>query len=424
MPDLPRHTVVVRRHRGRPPHAPTTPLGSFLLDQMRTAGVCRTELARRLAISTTTLSRLLRGQTTGARRVTESAMCEALGLTGVKRREFLRLARQAGALALAAGVMTPAQTKYAGLDLDLVDDRVAELNRLVELGEVEMVMAHARRWYEQLASSRLAPTDRRGAEAKLRVGLVLGAAQEAALPWFQRAPAVLRTYQRVEEEAIIPLPLDAFALQYAQLLERMAPVYRELGAYDQSLRRYEDGLHYARDARNPARRVDLYRNRAHVWAVRGDEPRWRHDLDAARAIAERATPDCRDVLLGLVLYSEGEGYKRLAFHQRAASDPRQQAHYAQRALASLAGAKTRAGGQRAAHLLLLEVAEAQCLVWLDPHETLRRGQQLAGAIERFMPGMMRKLDRTIQHAERRLAASRSDGAPLFNLDHPTSRDGR
>lgn len=431
-------TVVIRRKRGRPPTNPTTPLARFLTSRMSALGLSRQDFATRLGTTTSTVSRLLNGQTTAARGITESRICKALELTGMNRREFLRLARAATAFTMAASVAT---LKHRHMDLDLVDDRVAELYQLMRHGEAEMVLRHAQRWHDQLAGASLSPTDPRAAAAKVRVGLVLGAAQEVVLPWYRRAPMIIRTYERTAQEAIYPFALETVAYQYAQILERLAPLYRELGNFTQSVAYFDDALAFLSTGQPPqagynhrvlladhvglnvddveALRSGLLRNRAHIWAVQGNEMLWRQDIQAAYRLAERAAPERRTVLVGLIQYSEGEGYKRLAYARRLAQADDLRARYARQALAAFDRERPHRAGQWYSHDLLARVAEAQCLVWLDPNEAILQAERLRETAGRISPGMLDKIARTITHARLRLTARRNESAPVLSLDHLT-----
>jgi hypothetical protein len=278
-------------------------------------------------------------------------------------------------------------------------------------------MEHAQRWYDRLALLGVPASDERLADAKARVGLLLGAAQEAAIPWYRRARVTITTYSRVEADAVFPFPLQRRAHVSARLLERRAPLYREIGDLQRSAAQFDDALYWVGWTEDDALRVTVYRARAHVWAVQGDERRWRLDLDAACRYAERMRGPQREVMRGLVVYAEAEGLKRLAYHPRMARDERGRLAYAQQALDCFVRARHLAETEWYAHAVLAGVSEAQCLVWVDPEEAARRAAVMRAETVQIYPSLAQKVERTLGFAEFRLRQPRGADPLVFNLMH-------
>jgi hypothetical protein len=58
--------------------------------------------------------------------------------------------------------------------------------------------------------------------------------------------------------------------------------------------------------------------------------------------------------------------------------------------------------QWAGHAILSGVAEAQCLILIDPEESMRRAKSLQMEAQRIYPAIVQKIDRTINIAQHRL----------------------
>jgi hypothetical protein len=77
--------------------------------------------------------------------------------------------------------------------------------------------------YRKLTSSDLPDMDKELATMQLRFGILLGQAQEAVHPWYQRCAIALHTYKHVQERILSRFPLNTFQADYAMLCALRAP---------------------------------------------------------------------------------------------------------------------------------------------------------------------------------------------------------
>lgn len=229
--------------RGRRSSQPRTELGLLIQKHIDHLGITRAELAQRLHVSSSTVGRLLNGDTRVVQRVSAESICDALGLDEMDRREFMKLAGgvSAATFAFATGASASKLSKSL-VDLDLANDHADALSRLINQGDVRFVMESAQRWYNRLLQN---PPDKDQyyAATQIRYGILLGSAQEFVLPWFQRSQAAIQTYNSIEQEVILRFGVRTFRHEYANLLSHRAPLYREIGQYEESGLQFEDGIY-------------------------------------------------------------------------------------------------------------------------------------------------------------------------------------
>jgi tetratricopeptide (TPR) repeat protein len=321
----------------------------------------------------------------------------------MQRRDFLKLALNASVFALVRNAALPVQAKFTTIDLDWAEEYARELQCLFEKGNVQYVLEAATHCYNMIEHAQFPATVSRAAELQMRFGLLLARVQDATLPWYQRAYPAIQTYNRIEEEILHKYPLRAFPFYRAYLLAHRGPLFREIGQLEKSIEQFTRALDtHIHDLDDTALHVELYYSRAHVWAVRGNINNWLQDLEAARTVAQTAQGDQRKQLLGLINYTQGEGYKRLAYNRRLdLSDP-QRAQCAARGLTCFEQAHFALEKCWAAHTLIHGVAEAQCLVWLDPNESILQAERLRVQAHRVYPSIVQKIDHTIRVARSRL----------------------
>lgn len=328
------------------------------------------------------------------------------------RRDFLKLARNASvfaAIAGSSGFGLPRQAKYATIDLDWVENYVVKLRAHFEQGNTYYVLEESLRCYNTLKRALIPESDARAAELQMRLGLLHAKAQDAALPWYERAHPAICTYNLVEEEILRKYPLKAFPFYRAYLLAQRAPLYREIGQLEKSVEQFTRALNtYVRESGDSALHVELYYSRAHAWVVQGNIQNWLRDLDAARAVAQAAEEEHRKQLLGLVTYTQGEGYKRLAYSDRLDLSAYQRAQYAAKGLECFEQTRFVSEKRWAAHALIHGVAEAQCLVRLEPNEAIRRCEVLRVQAQQAYPSIIQKIDRTIGAARQCLNRRRRE----------------
>ena len=322
------------------------------------------------------------------------------------RRDFLKLACNASVIAAikgSSGLGLLRQTKYATIDLDWVENYIVKLRALFEHGNTYFVMEESLRCYNMLKYTLLPESDARAAELQMQLGLLQAKSQDAALPWYERVYPTICTYNRVEEEILQKYSLKAFPVYRAYLLAQRAPLYREIGQLEKSVEQFTRALNtYVRHLGDSALHVELYYSRAHAWVVQGNIRNWRRDLDAARAVAQRAEGEHRQQLLGLITYTQGEGYKRLAYSNRLDLSAYQRGQYAAEGLECFEQTRFVAEKRWAAHALIHGVAEAQCLVLLEPNEAIRRCEVLRVQAQQAYPSIIQKINRTSNAARQRL----------------------
>jgi transcriptional regulator with XRE-family HTH domain len=385
------------RGRGRPAKLPANPLAAFLQKHLQANGIKRQELARRLHVSPSTISRLLNGDTETVHSMNEGSICQALNMDDGERRKFQELIH--GGLLHEKKLFALVTTK--GIDLDWADYYAEELQRQFDQGNAKYVLEEAKRYYNM----RYPAKDVRSPEILMRFGKLLATAQDVLLPWNDRILPTIHTYDRIEN-MLFSFPLKkipSYQTHYAYILAHRAPLYREIGQLGESSREFTIALEECiREVDDIDLHVELYYSRAHVWVVQGNIHNWLRDLEAARAVAQTAHGDQRKQLLGLITYTQGEGYKRLAYNNRLNLSSRQRTHYAAQGLACFEQTGFVAQRRWAAHALIHGVAEAQCLVSLDPNEAIRRCEQMRIRAEQVYPSIVQKINTTIAAAQRLL----------------------
>lgn len=387
--------LAARRPRGRPTKAVRTPLANFLIAELANRRLTRHQLAAALQVDAAAISRLINGQTKTITAFSADDLCRALELHAVKRRRLLALVAGAG-IAFAARITL---LRHTSTLIDLAGDHLETLYRLLESGQAAFVAAEAGRWYQRLLQEYPETTDPQIATLQARFGMLHGIGQESSVPWRRRSGIVLASYTDVLERIVYAMPLSARAVVHVNLLERRAPIYRELRRYDAGLRDFDDAIALLPYLHDPALHVTLWRNRAHISAVQGNEQRWLQDVQRARAAAERLTGELRTAQLGLVDYSLAEGYKRLALF---ASDAAIRRRYSQQALDLFAAGEVNQHFYWRLHGLVAGVSAAQCLLWIDPHETIARLEALTAQADTLYPAWLDKIHHALQAARRRL----------------------
>src|SRR5579859_1371190 len=137
--------------RGRRSSQPRTELGLLIQKHIDRLGITRAELAQRLHVSSSTVGRLLNGDTRVVQRMSALSICDALELDEMDRREFMKLAGVASAstFAFATGAQMPKLSR-SRIDLELAEDHADALERLLDIGESHYVLRSAKQWYDKL----------------------------------------------------------------------------------------------------------------------------------------------------------------------------------------------------------------------------------------------------------------------------------
>jgi hypothetical protein len=323
----------------------------------------------------------------------------------MRRRELLRLAA-AGALALT--IAAPVSLRTRGLDFDEVEQRLAAVEALRALGQPREAWAasQALDLRGMIRRARALERDPVARATRYRYDFMLASLQEQLLPWKGRRAAAIAWYDHARDALLAHATPAEVSHEMAQLYERTAPLYRELGDLSESIWQYDFALRQRMErTEDLALAVHLWRNRAHVWASQGDERQWRSDLEAARGVIERLPADMRDELYGLIAYSEGEGLKRLAEQPDLA--PRERLALARRAHATLLRSLELTRRQWAGHDVVARISIAQTLVWLDAEAALAAVETLSPVVALQYPAYVSKLDETRAAAWRALGQGRN-----------------
>lgn len=409
--------MTTRRGRGRPSKPPATTFAVWFDKLLTSRHVSRMWLAKTLCVAPATISRFIEGKLNPLRVFTEYDVMNALELSATKRRTFIRLAIHAG-IALYAG---PQVARYRQVDFDLANAHADELQHALTRGEVHAVAENAQQYFNRLMNQYPEHKDARVATIQLRFGFLLGAAQEASLPWFQRSHATIATYTRMEDEILSAFDFNTFIPARANLLERRAPLWREIQRFEEGLLEFDDALFFARDEHDPALLVTLCRNRAHISAVTGDRKTWEKDLAHALRYTQKLPSPLREEHMALVGYSRAEGFKRLAYSTLPGLSLAQRERYARQAYQTFIDVRHLEETQWQAHGILAGVSDAQCLVWLDPRAALDRLHQLRTPALQSYPSLITKIERAEQFAWQRLAATRGTAEFRFDLDEQYRR---
>lgn len=378
-----------KRRTEYPANAPVAQLVQPLLDARE---MSRRELAATLGVGESTVSRIMSGAHVTSHAVSAEGISAALGLQGIARREFLRRAAELGAFVLAQGAVAPVTLRYGEFDFERFDLELRHAEQLLQNGFASQAFTRARELDSLIRQAPFPLSHKAAAMRRFETAMLVGRTQEAVHPWGERTVHAIQTYQRIDQAILSRFAPSEMPLHYARLYERRAPLHRELAAYGESIREFTLAIElFMRHVDDVSFLVTLYRNRAHVWAVQGDEIRWRRDLSAAEQVAARAPAATRRRLDGIILYSMAEGYKRLA-GRVPAGDTARRKRFAQSALDWFDKARFVSEYEWEQHRVLAGVSEAQCFIWLDADEASRRANSWRANAERVYPSLLKKIE--------------------------------
>ena len=308
----------------------------------------------------------------------------------------------------------PSQAVGNNFDLDLVDRYTEALRGLLAKGDAQYVLHASQDLYSKLLQGHPSSRDIRLAEAQLCLGMLVGAAQEYALPWYQRDQAVMQTYNHIEDNILCKFDVSStLQLEYARLLAKRGRQHRVLWQFEACVRECEDGLAALRDVDDYSLRTHFLVERAHIEATRGDELLWMRKLDEARRGALDMKIADRGPALSQVDYMQGEGYKRFAFHTQKDLSMSIREKYANFALGQFTqwqGATIELPGFED---LVVQVSRAQCLILVDPDEAIHLAKQLGKQAEQRYPALLDKIHRVIFLAQQRLLMGSSEFSHIF-----------
>jgi plasmid maintenance system antidote protein VapI len=386
--------------RGRKAVEPLTDIGRFLEDHLRENGMRRSDLAKAIEVAPSTITRFMQGNTAAIREETKERICRELGLDTSARLEFDRLTAHELQVAITVH-------KFTSIDLDELAKNLHELQGFYERGLADFVLLEAHRLYLFLKRAEFSKSERRALDLQWRFGMLRGSANEAAVQWDDRVIPTIAFYNELEEEIKLRgIQEDLSKIYIAHIQTRRAPLYRQLNKYQQSLREFTEALdvyaHYLDTSEDRRLLVELYYSRAHVYAVQGMKERWEKDIERARMRAEEEKDEKRRrELVGLVVYTEGEGYKRLAFNEERAFSKETREEFARKGLA-LFGISHMEESKWVGHGILNGVARAECMALIDPAAALKEAERLRTEATRSYPSIVQKIDRVITYARQRL----------------------
>jgi transcriptional regulator with XRE-family HTH domain len=300
------------------------------------------------------------------------------------------------------------------LDLDIIDDYTESLRALLARGEAQYAMRASEKLYNKLMHEHPYSSDLRLAETQLRLGMLVGAAQEYALPWYQRDQAVIQTYNHIENTIIQKFGVNSsLRCEYVRLLAKRGRQHRVLWQFDECIKECEDGIIYMRTIDDSPLYTHFLCERAHIEATRGDELLWLRKLEEARRGTLDMNMMSREKALNQVDYMQGEGYKRFAFQTQKDLPITVREKYARLALSQFSqwnGATIELPGFEA---LVVQVSKTQCLILIDPEEALRLAGRVQKQAEQRYPTLLDKVHRVIFLAQQRLQMSGSDFLQMF-----------
>ncbi|MGH2498255.1 MAG: helix-turn-helix domain-containing protein [Ktedonobacteraceae bacterium] len=386
--------------RGRKAVEPQPGIGTFLAEHLQAKGIKRSDLARTVKVDPATVTRLIEGKT-AIRDETREQICLALGLNEAERLEFGRLIPKGRTADISVH-------KYSNIDFECLIERLLELHGYYEKGQAEYVLLEARRFYQQLRRAPFTKEEIRAIDLQWRFGMLSGSANEAVQAWEDRVLPTINLYDLVQSDiestGISPKKAETYI---AHIQARRAPLYRQLKDYDRSRREFTKALDvYSRykEPRPEDRRliVELYYSRAHVYAVQGKRIDWERDIQFARMWAEAEKDEMRHrELVGLVDYTEGEGFKRLAFNEYQTFSRESREEFALKGL-ELFKISHMEESRWIGHRILNQVARVQCLAFIDPAAALKEAENLRTVAEQHYRSIIQKIDQVIDYARKQL----------------------
>ncbi len=394
--------------RGRSAKAPKTDIGKFLDTHLKAKGMKRSELAQAVEVSPSTITRFMQGNTSAIRKDTKEHICQELGLDNAARCEFDRLTFHEPTAMLVLH-------KFTHIDLEELINRLNTLQGHYDKGYVEFVWLEAYRFYNLLRKAGFSKQESRAIELQWRFGMLGGSAKEAFLTWEERVVPTIKFYDYIENEVRAKLPERQAELYIAQIQARRAPLYRELGGlipersdyyYEQSRKQFSKALdvyiHHKDTSEEKRLLVELYYSRAHVYAVQGMKHFWERDIELAQMRAHEEKDDAhRRELVSLVTYTQGEGFKRLAFNSDTVFSLEEKEEFARKGLECFKMSHMNES-KWVGHGILNKVALTQCLAFVAPDEALKEAERLRVDAQQRYPSIVQKIDRTINYARQHL----------------------
>jgi transcriptional regulator with XRE-family HTH domain len=301
------------------------------------------------------------------------------------------------------------------LDLDLLESYADALHTLLIKGETLYVMYASQNWYQRLKQFFSLSEDASSAHVVFRFGMLVGAAQECILPWYQRSYEIVQTYNDIENNVICKYSLDKQLNQeYVQLIAKRGRQYRVLWKFEESKKACEEGVLRLKDLNDLSLQIHFLCERSHIEATKGDEISWMYKLDNARKYALDMQSEDREKALNQINYMQGEGYKRFAFHTRKDVSISAREKFARRAIEQFHGWSGTSIELPGFESLVVQVSKAQCLILLDPDEAIYEAGRLEKLVGQLYPTLLDKLHRVNFLAQQRLQMSNDEFLQAFS----------
>jgi DNA-binding XRE family transcriptional regulator len=296
------------------------------------------------------------------------------------------------------------------LDLEVIENHADALSRLIANGEARYVVQQSKRLYDILAQQH--PGDSHTATTQFKIGMLLASAQEYTLPWYQRNYSVIHTYNMLESDVLPKCVLNASLLHLKLIAKR--------GRYRRVLWQFDDGVNECEAALlqlEPGEDFSLYTHflceRAHIEATRGDEMLWLHKLEGARRSVLALEGVEYTKALNQINYIQGEGYKRFAYHTRKDYTLIEREKYADLALTHFNKWDGATIEDPTFEAMVVQTSKAQCMILVDPDESLRLAEQVRTQATQGYPTLLDKVHRIEFLAHRRLTASDEHFLQIF-----------
>jgi transcriptional regulator with XRE-family HTH domain len=296
------------------------------------------------------------------------------------------------------------------LDLEVVEDYVDSLSKLVASGGARHVGQQSRKLYNALAQQ--CSNDPYVATTQFKIGMLLATAQEYTLPWYQRNQSVMQTYDTLERDVLPKCSLDARFL-HQKLVAKRSRYHRLLWQFDEGAKECEMALLQMKPDEDFSLYTHFVCERAHIEATRGDRILWLHKLEDARRSVSGLEGVSYTKALNQINYIQGEGYKRFAYHTRNDYTIAEREKFARLALIHCDKWDGATIEDPIFEAMVVQTSRAQCMILIDPHEALRLAEHIRSQITQRYPTLLDKVHRVEFLAHRRLTTPNDDFLQIF-----------
>ncbi|HUY78201.1 MAG TPA: helix-turn-helix transcriptional regulator [Ktedonobacterales bacterium] len=272
----------------------------------------------------------------------------------------------------------------------------------------------------------------------IRFGIRWARAHEAVFSWFERNAGAIAIYNDIEARIINrwiarPLRNRDIARTYVHLLALRGTLYREIGLRNKALSDFQKGETLARNIGEASLLINIVCDTAHLWVGEGEKARWMEELERAREVARSAQATEREIFDVLIMYTEGAGYKRLAFDARGFLSMSEREALAAMAIREFQESQSqikdhwldyviKAGVL--GHPLITSVSEAQCLIWTDPAALEEKLIGLKQRVTSEYPSLLGKVAISEPWLQGWSGWNANNPLPVFDLSGKVGFDGK